>query len=236
MHEVTVSINGYSIVLPIGLEQPIKDKVRNSYQDFLQDGVNDVRRHLTALTTMLPKHLYAGDVVLHCFGGVGATAQVINQAVPYVQHVFWERDPVLVEYLTSKGYQAELVKDSYALLPTIVQRYDAVMFDPSVGSIKTTGMKEVWKALERMAPRLVWLSDTACSKIHLNADYYRKDFGGRLVKPTAEGYLAAYHQWLISEHGFGFVEAMREAQEMYAIITRNPDEYLPTRIDPIPYM
>lgn len=232
----TVEIGQYKIALPLGLPRGLETPVRDGYQDFLQEGTTDVRRHLTALTELLPPHLYKNDRVLHCFGGVGATAQVIDQTVEGVEHVFWERDPVLVEYLrwAYPEYDVIQVKDSYDMFKEVQQhRYEVILFDPSVGSIKHPKMKAIWEHMVVADPDVIWLSDTACSKIHLNAKYYATDFG-REVEPTAEGYLLAYDAWLRETHGIRFTSAMREAQEMYAVLNIGlVDQVVPT---PIPYL
>lgn len=235
MRVINFHINGFNIDLPIGLEQVRNDKVRDSYQDFLQNDASLVRRHLTALTTMLPKYIGKPTKVLHVFGGVGATSQLIDQCAEGVAHTFWERDPVLVEYLRVKYPDVHLVDDSFEFFQTAegLERYDAIMFDPSVATIKTKGMKECWKRLGELRPDLIWLSDTACAKIHLNAKFYENDFG-RAVAPTAEGYMTTYDLWLRQHHGLCFIDAMREAAEMYAVI--QPSKGAVKLPYPIPYM
>jgi hypothetical protein len=231
-----MTINGFDIELPIGLKQVLDTPVRDSYQDFLQKDASLVRRHLTALTTMLPKYIGAPNRVLHVFGGVGATAQLIDQCAEGVHHTFWERDPVLVEYLKTKYDDVHLVEDSYAkfiLNDPILRSYDAIMFDPSVGTIKTPHMKQCWKVLHDVYPDTIWLSDTACAKIHLNAKFYETDFG-MPVYPTAEVYMDTYDLWLRKHFGLCFKAAMREAAEMYAVI--QPSFGAVDLPHPIPYM
>jgi hypothetical protein len=241
--EITVlSINGFSISLPLGLEEVIKTKVRDSYQTFLQTDTSLVRRHLTALTTLLPKYLDQPKRVLHAFGGVGATAQVIDQTceangwpIPY--HIFWERDPVLVDYLREYRPRdiVRYVDDSFEALAGAgdeLEAYDHIMFDPSVATIKTKYIKDCWSAMSLRMPNMIWLSDTACAKIHINAKFYEKDFG-RVVTPTAEGYLAAYDGWLQAVHGLRIADAMREAAETYCVILPGKGASF---LQPIPYM
>jgi len=216
-------INGFNIKLPIGLEQVLSTPVRDSYQDFLVKDDSLVRRHLTALTTLLPKYIGKPKRVLHVFGGVGATAQVIDQTCgDGVTHEFWERDPILVEYL-KKEYphcQVRYTIDSYTrFMEEDVSGFDAIMFDPSVGTIKTPKMKDCWAKLSMLAPDVIWLSDTACAKIHINAKFYEKDFGVA-VEPTAEGYLLAYNHYL-NNLGLNIIDAMREAAETYCVIQRD---------------
>lgn len=232
----TVEIGQYKIALPLGLPRGIETPVRDGYQDFLQDGTNDVRRHLTALTTLLPENVFKDDRVLHCFGGVGATLQVIDQSVADVSHTLWERDPVLVEYLkwAYPAHDVVQVQDSYdEFLKVEPGQYDVILFDPSVGSIKHPKMKAIWAHMEKIDPAVIWLSDTACSKIHLNAKYYNTDFD-QDVEPTAEGYLIAYDNWLRTRHNIHFISAMREAQEMYAVLGTGPSNYVVST--PIPYL
>lgn len=240
MNKTIVHINDFNIWLPIGLKQVMDTPVRDSYQDFLQNDTSLVRRHLTCLTTLIPKYLSPTTTrVLHVFGGVGATAQVIDSVVKArnVEHVFWERDPVLVEYLRAT-YPTNLtyhVEDSYQSLLDCnlewLEEFDAIMFDPSVGTIKTPLIKECWAKMAAAHPDLIWLSDTACAKIHINARFYQKDFGQSVI-PTAEGYLDAYNHWLIRNTGYSIADAMREAAETYCIIL--PGEHQSP--DPIPYV
>lgn len=239
MKIVQYEINGFTIKLPIGLEQVLDTPVRDSYQDFLIQDVSLVRRHLTALTTMLPKYLDNPKRVLHVFGGVGATAQVIDQCCSEVIHEFWERDPVLVDYLRRQypNFDIYQVEDSYnafiSLPMEYLEEFDSIMFDPSVGTIKTRYIRGCWERMGVLQPNMIWLSDTACAKIHLNSKYYAKDFGTDVV-PSAEGYLAAYDCWLRINHKLHIADAMREAAETYCVVLPGADgKQFP---DPIPYM
>jgi len=236
MHIEVQNINGFVIELPIGIAQVMETKVRDSYQDFLQKDTTLVRRHLTALTTLLPKYLQTTmKKVLHVFGGVGATAQVIDQTIPGVEHIFWERDPLLVDYLRTRYpvNNVQYVPNSFDKLPmTSLVEYDAIMFDPSVATIKTPHIKDCWRAMAEAQPQLIWLSDTACAKIHLNAKFYETDFG-TAVDPTAEGYLEAYNMWLMTKFGYRISDAMREAAETYCIVEPGTGGWFP---QPIPYM
>lgn len=234
-----MDVNGFKIKLPIGLKQVLFTPVRDSYQDFLQQDDKLVRRHLTALTTLLPKHLERPSRVLHVFGGVGATAQVIDQASGYgADHEFWERDPILVEYLQQEypHLVVRQVGDSYLHLVNldvrILAKFDHIMFDPSVATIKTKYLKACWAKMVEAQPRLVWLSDTACAKIHINAKYYEKDFHQPVI-PTAEGYLQAYDHWLRCKHSYRICDAMREAAETYCVVKPLPGDSFP---QPIPYL
>lgn len=240
MNLVEYQINDFSIRLPIGLEQVLDTPVRDSYQTFLKADTSLVRRHLTALTTLLPKYLNNPRRVLHVFGGVGATAQVIDQSVGRdVEHEFWERDPVLVEYLKTAFPSSRVIQvaDSYstflAMPKNELLQFDHIMFDPSVATIKTPKMKQCWAKLADLSPRLIWLSDTACAKIHLNAKFYEKDFNMK-VEPTAEGYLQAYDDWLRLNFNLHIADAMREAAETYCVVL--PGSLGASFPLPIPYM
>lgn len=237
--QMIFNINDFAIELPIGLEQVLDTPVRDSYQDFLTHDASLVRRHLTALTTLLPKYMGVPKRVLHVFGGVGATAQVIDQCHPGVSHEFWERDPVLVAYLREKfpNSRVEQVEDSYKFFMNLpfhtIADFTHIMFDPSVGTIKTPGIKRCWERMGDAQPNMIWLSDTACAKIHLNAKFYQKDFGTE-VTPTAEGYLTAYDRYLRYWHKLHIADAMREAAETYCVVLPGADgKQFP---DPIPYM
>lgn len=254
MRITTARINGFEIDLPIGLRQVRNDPVRDSYQDFLQNDHSAVKRHLTALTTLLPLYLPNGPgKILHAFGGVGATAQVIDQCREGIEHEFWERDPVLVEYLTKKfpNSKVRAVPCSFerlAMFPTSKDGYPAgysgladccfldsllaIMFDPSVGTIKTPLIGECWDRMAKSSAQMMWLSDTACAKIHINARFYKKDFDQE-VEPTAEGYLQAYDNWLRRKFKLSVADAMREAAETYCVVNRNLDNKMHY---PIKYM
>jgi hypothetical protein len=177
--------------------------------------------------------------VLHAFGGVGATAQVIDQCCPNVSHEFWERDPVLVDYLKRQFPECRVlhVDNSYATFLTMsteeLAQFDHIMFDPSVATIKTPQIKACWAQLSDLSPRLIWLSDTACAKIHLNAKFYEKDFNMK-VEPTAEGYLQAYDAWLRLNFDLHIAAAMREAAETYCVVL--PGSIGAAFARPIPYL
>jgi hypothetical protein len=238
----TLSVNGFNIELPIGLEEVMDTPVRDSYQTFLKESTNDVRRHLTCLTTLLPPAVgLKSSRILHAFGGVGASAQVLDQVAPHHEHVFWERDPVLVRYLRH-CYPDETVVHAQDSMPWLATEdlslYDIILLDMSVGTIKTKGVKDMWtnvaKAVKARPGIVVWFTDTACHKIHLNYKTYAKDFGIEIDK-TAESYLNAYSAWLEQVHGLTITAAMREAGEFYCVVKSNVPEDN-QRFKSIPYV
>jgi hypothetical protein len=240
MNLSTLSVCGFNIELPIGLPEVLDTKVRDSYQTFLKESTNDVRRHLTCAATLLPPMMKGrdGQRVLHCFGGLGATAQILDQCAKGLKHEFWERDPVCVEFLCSRYDNVLPVDDTFKLFPvTDLSSVDILLMDMSVGTIKTKGVKEMWgKIAEWMLDhpdRFVWFTDTACHKIHLNWDRYGKDFDTPLPEPTAEAYLNCYSSWLERIHGMTITAAMREAGEIYAIVQRHTGH---SRFKEIPYV
>lgn len=242
MREDTLTIGKYNIVLPIGMPIAVDTKVRDSYQAFLQESTRDVRRHLTCLTTLLPPEIHHMDSpkVLHAFGGLGASAQVIDQTVKGAHHTFYERDPECVKYLRDK-YPAATVHEVADSFPMLVNDdlsgYDVILLDMSVGTIKTLGVKKMWENVGRAVDNnpfaVVWFTDTACHKIHLNHATYAKDFEMDGVDPTAESYLNTYSLWLELRHRLTIKSAMREAGEIYAVVvSRNGVK----RFQSIPYV
>jgi hypothetical protein len=238
MRVETLKVNGFSINLPIGMETTMETKVRDSYQEFLKDSTRDVVRHLTCLTTLLPPALKGLEKpkVLHAFGGVGASAQVVDQSVEGAQHHFFERDPTCVKYLKSLYPNVYQIDDSMLMLAEAdLSVYDVLLLDMSVGTIKTKGVKEMWDNVSRAVLRkpsiVVWFTDTSCHKIHLNYKTYERDFG-EPVDPTAESYLVAYDNWL-SDKGLTITAAMREAGEFYCVVKHIVGN---TRFTAIPYV
>lgn len=237
----TLEVNGFKIKLPIGLEEVLDTPVRDSYQTFLKNSTNDVRRHLTCLTALLPpavEHLPATNV-LHAFGGVGASAQVLNQTNTVCAHTFWERDPVLVKYLRYNYPRDRVVhaQDSMPWLATEnLDDYSVILLDMSVGTIKTKGVKEMWanvaKTVSKHRGTVVWFTDTSCHKIHLNYKSYAKDFGIE-VHNSAESYLLEYTMWLERTHNLKITAAMREAGEFYCVV-RHAEGH--KRFTSIPYV
>jgi hypothetical protein len=241
MHVETLKVNGFSINLPVGLETTMDTPVRDSYQEFLKESTRDVVRHLTCLTTLLPKAIEDLDApyVLHAFGGVGASAQVVDQSVANATHFFFERDPTCLDYLSSLYPNVHAIDDSMKMLASAdLTIYDVLLLDMSVGTIKTKGVKEMWdnvsRALRIKPEIIVWFTDTSCHKIHLNYKTYAKDFGGEVL-PTAESYLEAYDMWL-SQLGVTITDAMREAGEFYCVAKRSGAAYGNKRFVTIPYV
>lgn len=235
-------INDFTIKLPVGLERPLNTPVRDSYQEFLKNNTNDVRRHLTAVCELLPPLLreVKPKNILHAFGGVGATAQVIDQVADWVHfHEFWERDPVLVNYLIENFRNSAVrpVSNSFDRFNNMssenLDEYDLLLMDMSVGTIKTAGVKDMWARIADWMDedRFVWFTDTACHKIHLNYKTYTQDFDC-FVHPTAEGYLVSYDKWLKKQHGLTITAAMREAGEYYCVV--RSDRHKP--FSSIPYL
>lgn len=238
---LTLDVNNirFNIELPLGLPEVLDTKVRDSYQTFLKASTNDVRRHLTCAATLLPPKVMGTRAlrVLHAFGGLGATAQILDQCNPCLTHTFWERDPVCVEFLCSRYDDVIKVEDSFKLFPEAnLEKYDILLMDMSVGTIKTKGVKEMWDKiapwLQNEPERFVWFTDTACHKIHLNWDRYGKDFDIPLAEPTAEAYLKSYSNWMENHHKMTVTAAMREAGEIYAIVEAMPAK----RFSSIPYV
>lgn len=241
MKQETLHVNGFDIVLPVGLPEVLDTPVRDSYQTFLRTSTNDVRRHLTCASTLLPPYidkLPQGSCVFHAFGGLGATAQIFDGVRPGTRHVFWERDPVCLDYLR-QAFPDSLViatKDSFKQLScTNLDEYEALMMDMSVGTIKTPTVKPMWDTIlpwlvNGPDHRFIWFTDTACHKMHLNYKTYAKDFGVQ-IEPTAESYLTAYSRWL-EARGAIIKVAMREAGEIYAVVTKDSGQ----RFQSIPYV
>lgn len=248
MKTETLEINGFKIVLPIGLERKVETKVRDAYHDFLKNSTRDVVRHLTCLTTLIPPELPIRQpdpiLVFHMFGGLGASAQVIDQTVGHALHTFWERDSVCIDYLRETYPQSTVsfVQDSYQMLPQMetltLANFDVLLLDASVMTIKTKGVKEMWQkvaaAVTENPNMLIWFTDTACHKIHLNYKSYLADFDQDYMEPTAEGYMNAYSAWLERTHGLVVTAVMREAGECYCVA--KVGSYDNKRFQSIPYV
>lgn len=236
----TARVNGYSINLPVGVTETMNTKVKDSYQTFTRDGLYHVMRHIYAYTTMMPPILreQAPKEILHPFGGLGGMAQLIEQVCfDNVDQTFWERDPDCVRWLREHWHDVYQVDDSIKQLlnpQTKLELYDWIIFDLSVCTIKTPGVKDCWKrfgALMREGSlKAVWLTDTACHKIHLNGRAYAKDFG--YDTPTSDEYLRAYDEVILRPLGMCIRQAMREAGSYYAMIV----PIAPERFGEITYM
>jgi len=125
-------------------------------------------------------------------------------------------------YLKSRYPHVDAVADSMPrLIGLDLSDYDIILLDMSVGTIKTKGVKEMWanvaKAVYARPGTVVWFTDTACHKIHLNYRSYAADFGTPVEK-SAESYLNAYSGWLEKNHGLMITAAMREAGEFYCVV------------------
>lgn len=171
-------------------------------------------------------------------GGVGASAQVILRDHPHSNHHFLERDPNLVEYLRSyfPNESVAFVQDSMKFLTfQFMKDFDVILLDMSVGTIKTKGVKEMWDEVSKVVwgkpETVIWFTDTACHKIHLNYKSYSKDFGVEVL-PTAESYLDAYDNYLRTM-GLTITAAMREAGEFYCVVKTSRDN---NKFSSIPYV
>jgi hypothetical protein len=211
-----ISKNGITVEVPIGL--PTSGSVKDDgYQVFLQEETDKlIRQHVEALTC-LPKYIWGEwSRILHPFAGLGVTAQVLDKGTGRtLDHVMWERDKECVKYLKNQGYDVTHVVDSYKkILQEPLEAYDAIMFDPTAGTIKTPGMIEFWDRVGKARVPLVWATDSACSKIWLHRDHYRPELG-RHVRDT-EDYLRAYNDFL-RQRGYTIVEALRETSAVYFV-------------------
>jgi hypothetical protein len=212
-----VSKNGIDVEVPIGL--PTDGNVKGGYQVFLQEDTKQIDKHVEALTH-LPKYIWEGWTrILHPFAGLGVTAQVLDKGTGRkLKHHMWERDAECCAYLRKMGHVVTQVEDSYKILPVHdLHGFDAVMFDPTAGTIKTPGMLGFWERAATCRLPLVWVTDSACSKIWLHKDHYRLEFGRRVE--DAEDYLRAYNDFL-KGFGYNIVEAMREPTVTYFVAVR----------------
>lgn len=241
MHQETLEVNGYKVILPIGLPEPLVTKVRDSYQTFLRESTNDVRRHLTCFSTLIPPMLEAwqgGELVLHPFGGLGACAQIMDQAMagyPPLKHTFWDRDPECVRYLRGNDKDAYLVGDSFLMLQqTELAPYKAIMLDLSVNTIKTVTNRFMWEKIAKWVDesKLIWFTDTACHKMHLNWKSYAKDFCHE-IEPTNLSYMQAYSEWLEDNFNITIMSAMAEAGMTYCVAVAQSKA---KRFQSIPYV
>lgn len=209
--------NGITVELPLGL--PTDGDVKGGYQVFLQENAKQVEKHIEALT-YLPKYIWEGwNRILHPFAGLGVTAQVIDKGCGRkLKHFMWERDPVCIEYLNNKGYDAKLVDNSYfSLTDHNLAAYDAVIMDPTAGTIKTPGMVQFWQRASKGRVPLVWVTDSACSKIWLHKDHYLPELGRHVDDAT--DYLRAYDD-MLAQYGYRIVEALRERDVTYFVAVR----------------
>ncbi len=230
MREETKVINGYSITLPVGWRYDPKAN-RDDYASYITEerGWREIMHHLTALTTVLVKYIKPRTArrVLHAFGGLGATAQVIRQASPGAVHTFWERSEACCEYLRSKGWgDVSHVEDSMKRLKDFdLNDFDVIIFDPSLGTILSPGVIEAWDIMGASDVPLIWVSDFATSKLHLNGKAYGRVFG--FDTPTPELYALGYDKFL-RNRGRGIIEAIRDSFEMYFVIK--------TKVSKFPYI
>lgn len=216
-----VKVNDYTIAIPRGLGYDPKAN-RDDYISYVESkrGIKELHHHFQALTTLLAPRVKAlrpkPRSVLHAFGGLGVTAQVLNQAVPGMHHVFWERSPQCCGYLNKEWGNCVLVEDSHDyVLKQDLAPYDIIVFDPSLGSIKSQGMIESLVYIAKFSPRLLWVSDMAVSKLHLNGGAYASVFGE--ATPTPESYAHGYDEFLRSL-GLCITGAIRDSFEMYFVI------------------
>jgi hypothetical protein len=212
----TIVKNGVRVVVPIGL--PTDGGIKDGYQVFLQKDTKQIDKHVEALTH-LRDYIQKDSHILHPFAGLGVTAQVLDSGVLTHRHIMWERDPVCVEYLREQGYQVVQVDDSYRLLSEIdLSKYDAVIFDPTAGTIKAEGMVEFWDNAAKCEVETVWVTDSACSKIWLHKEHYLPELGRRVE--DAHDYMLAYDHFL-HQRGYVITEAWREATVVYFVAVRN---------------
>lgn len=224
MYEETKDINGFKITLPVGWGYDPKAN-RDDYASYITEerGWREIMHHLHALTTVLSHqvtNIASRNVklrVLHAFGGLGATAQVIRQVDPKAEHTFWERSEKCCEYLLSKGWgNVTKVEDSMKYMRDVdLGRYHVIIFDPSLGTILSPGIIESWDYMSQFTVPLTWVSDFATSKLHLNGKAYGRVFG--FDTPTPELYAEGYDKFLRSR-GRGIIEAIRDSFEMYFAI------------------
>lgn len=227
MKEETKDINGFKITLPVGWKFDPKAN-RDDYASYITEerGWREIMHHLHALTTVLAPNLKALRYklplrVLHAFGGLGATAQVIQQVEPESTHTFWERSKECCEYLMDKKWDNVLhVEDSMKVLEqTDLKMYDVIIFDPSLGTILSPGIVRAWDVMAVVDTPLIWVSDFATSKLHLNYRAYAKVFG--VETPNAEMYAQGYDHFL-RQRGKRIIDAIRDSFEMYFVIV--PDK------------
>lgn len=221
MREETKTINGFEITLPVGYKYDPKAN-RDDYSSYITEerGWREIMHHMEALTTVLAPHVkrIQPHRVLHAFGGLGATAQVIQQVVPGAEHVFWERSQECCEYLRSAGWaDVSHINDSMKFMEQIdLKQFDVIIFDPSLGTIMSPGIVQAWDYMGKFKVPLTWVSDFATSKLHLNGKHYARMFDG-LETPTPELYATGYDKFL-RKRGRSIIEAIRDSFEMYFVI------------------
>lgn len=224
MKEETKIINGFDITLPVGWGYDPKAN-RDDYASYITEerGWREIMHHLHALTTVLAPHVkkLQPQRVLHAFGGLGATAQVIKQVAPDAEHEFWERSEKCCEYLRSKKWEhVTHVADSMLLMEQInLSNWDVIIFDPSLGTVLSPGVIKAWDRMGQFKTPLIWVSDFATSKLHLNGKAYARVFDGQVCN-TPELYCDGYNKFL-HKRGKRIVDAIRDSFEMYFVIKPN---------------
>lgn len=220
-----INVNGYNISIPRGLDYDPRAN-RDDYISYVEGkrGIAELQHHFQALTTVLAPAVKALPVkprkVLHAFGGLGVTAQILDQAVPNMGHVFWERSPQCCEFLKKEWGNCEQVEDSHDHILTVsLDPYDVIIFDPSLGTIKSPGVARSLQYMAKYKPPLIWISDMAVSKLHLNGNSYKAEFGVGTFTP--EEYAYEYDRFLRSL-GMCITGAIRDSFEMYFIVQPTP--------------
>jgi hypothetical protein len=206
--------NDIEVEVPLGL--PVTGGIKDGYQVFLQKDARQIEKHVEALTYMTAWFKPQWTEVLHPFAGLGVTAQVLDQKFKNLNHTMWERDQTCVQYVRDNTlYAIKLVQDSYVkLMQEDLIGYHAIMFDPTAGTIKTPGMTGLWHLFADAKIQLVWVTDSACSKIWLHRDHYRPELG-RIVL-DAEDYLQAYND-MLNKLGYTIVAAWKERDATYFV-------------------
>jgi len=209
-----VTRNGITVHIPIGLSMGGKEEMTDGgCQIMLQEDTRMMNEQILAMTHFTKYICPSYERILHPFAGVGMMAQVIDKACGNKSHMMWERDPELVKYLREHGYgNVELVEDSYTrLLDSALGVYDVIMYDQMLGTIKNPYIMEFWARAAKQRVPLVWMTDSAASKIWLHRSHYVKELG-REVKDEVD-YLRAYNDRL-AYLGYVIAEAWMEPSRM----------------------
>ena len=150
--------------------------------------------------------------VVEVFGGVGMSALILRAKARVDRHLMYERDPACLAQLRAlfagkAGVTVTEVKDWTEVAATLPKGAGVVLDFNSLTALQYLRSAKLREALGKVfeaKPAWVLLTDSACSKFHLNLKYYKAEekLGLNGKGTTYADYVAAFSKLFSREVGY----------------------------------
>jgi hypothetical protein len=193
-------------------------------RDYFTFKPNEVRRERECARYIFTPLPVLGSVV-EVFGGFGLMLELLEdmgKVTPATEVVAWDHSPSCIRARRDRwpGHR-NVVTDSFTMSvpPAELVSVDFNTFSP-LKAHRVRRYRRLLDGVFGVDPQWVQLTDSAPSKLHMNAVSYRRFFGRRVV--DVKSYLKACSAWYEAEYGYSVRAAAWHTNAAYCLLSPGP--------------